>query len=506
MKKLPIGIQTFKEIIKDNYLYIDKTDLALELIENHKYIFLSRPRRFGKSLFVDTLKNIFEGNRYLFKGLHIYDNYHFSSYPVIYINWDGRNYQNLSTTKLKANEILELNRENLEIELNNISDPSIYFETLIQTAYKKYNKQVVILIDEYDKPVIDNLNNTNLALENVAFLKEFYEILKANDQYIKFAFLTGRTKLSKDGIFSSLNIITDISLIKKYSTICGFTKNNLENQFKEYLKGVEITKIAKWYCGYNFLGEKVFNPFDILQFIENEFSFKNYWWDSGNHEILKTLLDKHDYNLANLENIILEEEDINSFDVVNLPLEILLFQTGYLTIDKELQKINRLEYKLKIPNRELQTSLNLFFINYLTDEKVKYEIQDKLYSTLEEEKVPFFIDTFISLFTSLKQHKPSNSFYLNIFWTYLSGTGVKIITETIRNNYIDLTLFLHKQIYILRFKINHYLEPSTIKKLENEKYHLKYNNSNKNLFLISIDFDKKTNNIAYFEWKKIEKE
>ena len=197
--KLPIGIQTFKEIREENYIYVDKTKYALDIIQNYKYVFLSRPRRFGKSLFLDTLYEIFNANKELFKGLYIYKNYDFEKYPVIKISWGGSNFKSFEQLFDKAKRVLLQNQERLGIDSIDLKDISYsgFFEYLIQKTYKKYQKKVVVLIDEYDKPILDSIDNTNQALEHRDFLKEFYSVLKENDRYIRFVFLTGISNFLK---------------------------------------------------------------------------------------------------------------------------------------------------------------------------------------------------------------------------------------------------------------------------------------------------------------------
>ncbi len=507
MQKLPIGIQTFREIREKNYIYIDKTALALDLIENYKYSFLSRPRRFGKSLFLDTLHNIFEGKKELFKGLDIYDKYNFDeTYPVIKIDWAG-DFKTLESTKARAIQILKENQRRLDIECDEKFSPSGCFEELIQKAYIKYNKPVVILIDEYDKPILDNLENPERALENRDFLRSFYVMMKSNDAYIRFAFLTGISKFSKANIFSGLNNLTDISLKPKYATICGYTQSNIENEFSEYLQGVDLERVREWYNGYNFLGNSVYNPFDILQFIDNDFLFKNYWWESGTPYFLTTLLKKKHYNIPDLENITLGDELLNSFEIDNIRLEVLLFQAGYLTIDKMIQKRNRIEYKLKVPNLEVQTSLNTLFIDTLTD-SIDYRAQDSIYETLEEGDLESFKTTFVSLFASLANNNYTKNriaeyegFYASIFYAYLAASGLNIIAEDVTNEgRIDLTILLEKSIYILEFKVG---KENALSQIKEKNYAQKYQEQHKNIYLVGINFNREKKNIEQFEWEKI---
>jgi len=508
MKKLPIGIQTFEKIREGNYIYIDKTHLALDLIQNYEYAFLSRPRRFGKSLFLDTLHNIFEAKRELFEGLEIYDRYEWSQqYPVIKIDWAG-DFKTLTQTKERALQILKYNQERLGIECEFKDSPSGCLEELIRKAYKKYNKRVVVLIDEYDKPILDNLDNPARAIENRDFLRSFYVMLKANDAYIQFAFLTGISKFSKANIFSGLNNISDISLKPKYATICGYTQENLENEFREHLAGANLEQVKQWYNGYNFLGEFVYNPFDILQFIDNNFLFRNYWWESGNPSFLITLLKQKPYNIPELENIVVGDEILNSFEIENLRLEVLLFQSGYLTIEKFINDpefgIN--EYKLRVPNKEVQISLNRLFLDYLTNSRVR--VNRELIKALMEGDLEKFKAIFESLFASIpynnyvkNQIGEYEGYYASVFYAYLAASGLKIVAEDVTNTgRIDLTILIDNKVYIIEFKVD---GSDALSQIKEKEYAKKYLNQDKEIYLIGISFDSKTKNIKEFNWERV---
>jgi hypothetical protein len=505
MQKLPIGIQTFSEIREQNYFYIDKTELALNLIENNKYSFLSRPRRFGKSLFLDTLHNIFEGKKEYFKGLAIEDKWDFEDvYPVIKIDWAG-DFKTLESTNKVALKILQENQERLEIECDEDNSPSDCFRDLIRKSYQKYNKPVVILIDEYDKPILDNLEDTKRALENRDFLRSFYVMMKANDAYIKFAFLTGISKFSKASIFSGLNNLEDISLTPKYGNICGYTQANIENEFLPYLKDVDLERVKEWYNGYNFLGDKVYNPFDILRFIKNDLLFKNYWWESGNPYFLITLLKEKNYNLADLENITVGDELLNSFEVDKMRLEVLLFQAGYLTIEEQLElPFGGYEYRLKVPNKEVQMSLNNLFLEYLLDD-VSNEIKKSIYFALMQNNLEAFKETFVSLFASIPYNnyvgnkiEEYEGYYASVFYAYLAASGLHIVAEDVTNQgRIDLTLILEDKIYIIEFKVG---SDDALRQIKEKKYAQKYLNQNKEIYLLGINFSKESKNIEKFEW------
>jgi len=507
MQKLPIGIQTFRHIREENYIYIDKTDMAFDIIENYKYAFLSRPRRFGKSLFLDTLHNIFEGNKALFEGLAIYDKWNWEeTYPVIRIDWAG-DFKTLENTKERALQILKNNRQRLGIECTFQDSPSGCFEELIQKAYETYQKPVVVLIDEYDKPILDNLEDPQRALENRDFLRSFYVMLKANDAYLKFAFLTGISKFSKANIFSGLNNIEDISLTPSFATVCGYTQHDLETSFQEHLQGANLEQIKAWYNGYNFLGEYVYNPFDILKFIKNGFLFKNYWWESGNPSFLITLLKQKPYNIPRLENLVVGDEILNSFEIEKLSLEVLLFQSGYLTIDTYIQTPIGIKYKLKVPNLEVQISLNALFLTYLTDNSYDQE-RLSLYEALLHADLETFKHIFVSLFASIPYNNyvknnvgEYEGYYASVFYAYLAASGLNVIAEDVTNaGRIDVTILLHDKAYILEFKVD---SDAALTQLKEKNYAQKYKDKADEIYLVGITFDSKEKNIKAFAWEEI---
>ena len=528
--RLPIGIQTFKEIRENKYVYVDKTQEAYELINSYKYSFLSRPRRFGKSLFLDTLKNIFEGKKELFKGLYIYDKWDFQEYPVIKIDWAG-DFKTLESTKKVAMFILEQNQKRLGIECKIDDEPSICLARLIQEAYKKYQKKVVVLIDEYDKPILDNLDNPKRAIENRDFLRGIYVQLKANDAYLKFAFLTGISKFSKANIFSGLNNLVDISLMPKYGNICGYTHENLKEDFKEYSQNFDLEKVREWYNGYYFLKNRIYNPFDVLRVFDSGI-FDNYWWESGNSYSLITLLKRNSYFIPELENLVISKDLMNTFEVDSLKLEVLLYQSGYLTIDKVIER-RITEYKLKVPNKEVQMSLNNLFIEYLTNQVYeKYEIQDKIYDNLETANLEGFKNALVSLFTSIPYNNyvknniaQYEGYYASVVYAYLASLGLPIIAEDVTNKgRIDLTIIFNDKVYIIEFKVKSekckvksekLIENSSqvlsskfqvneaLEQLKKKEYHKKYLDKFDEIYLVGIVFDEKEKNIVKFNSEKI---
>jgi hypothetical protein len=512
MKKLPIGIQTFEKIINGDFVYVDKTPIALELIQNAGYYFLSRPRRFGKSLFIDTLKEIFEGNQSLFKGLYIENKWDFSiAYPVLRINFASGFIGPVAKVDDYFKWVLEEAERDLGIQFNKNQSAIACFRELIWKAYEKYNQRVVILVDEYDKPILDNITDTEKARAIRDQLKEFYTVIKSNDASIQFVFITGVSKFAKMNLFSGLNNLRDITLSADFGNICGYIHSDLETTFKAHLEGVDLEKVRRWYNGYNYLADKVYNPFDILLFIANNKEYRNYWWSTGNPSFLIDLLYAKDYALPQVENYKTTEELLDSFDVDNIALEVLLWQTGYLTITKKFRERNRIKYQLGIPNLEIQFSLNDFFIDSLTTQKSqKLDFQDQLYDYLANADLIRLKQTFIQLFASIPYHNFTNNkiahyegYYASVIYAYLASLGYQLIPEDITNKgRVDLSLELTDKVYIFEFKVVEQATNNALAQIKSKKYYEKYP-TDKAIYLIGIEFGKVERNIIVWEVEKM---
>ncbi len=508
-KKLPIGISTFRTMIEENYLYIDKTKIALNLINGDgAYYFLSRPRRFGKSLFLDTLRTIFDGERELFKGLFIYDKYEFERYPVLRISFNSGDFSSKEAFHKRVNAILDDNQLDLDIECPKEYDSSDCFARIIKEAYLKYNKKVVILVDEYDKPILDNIENQEVATIIRDELKNFYSVIKGADEYLKFVFITGVSKFAKVSLFSGLNNINDITLDKNYSTICGYTQGDVEISFKNYLVGVDMQKLKRWYNGYKFLGDGVYNPFDILLFIDKDFSYRNYWFSTGTPTFLMKVLERNNYYLPNLENVVKNEKLLNSFDVDNIELETLMWQTGYLTISSTKDTPRGVLYSLDIPNVEVQISLMEHIADYITKINNSALFENAIYEALVESdftKLELNIKTLFSsipynLFTKNRMYE-QEGYYVSVFYSYLKALGLELIGEDCTNKgRIDLTIKTPNSIVIIEFKVD---ATTALEQIKEKKYHEKYMSENLPLFIVGIEFNKEDRNISKLEWEKI---
>src|SRR5690606_16606072 len=332
-KKLPIGIQTFREIREEDFYYVDKTPHALRLIGEGKYYFLSRPRRFGKSLFIDTLAELFAGNEALFRGLYCHDKWNWSvKYPVIRISFAEGVMESRAELDARIRGNLRINAAQLDVaDEAGLAVPDAFI-ALIHAAEKKYGQRVVVLVDEYDKPILDNLTRPELAQQMRDGLRDLYSVIKGQDAHIKFAMLTGVSKFSKVSLFSGLNNLNDITVDKRYSSICGYTDEDVDTVFAAELPGLDREQIRDWYNGYNWTGESVYNPFDLLLLFDNR-DFRPYWFETGTPTFLVDMLTERRVRLPDLERLEAPESLLSAFEVGDISTEALMFQTGYLTID-----------------------------------------------------------------------------------------------------------------------------------------------------------------------------
>jgi hypothetical protein len=561
-KKLPIGLQGFEDIRTNNYIYVDKTKYFYELIESGKIYFLSRPRRFGKSLTLDTFKCLFEGKKELFDGLYIYDKWDWSkTYPVVLISFGGSGIE--SVQDLENYILNEINNYALKysitieeitygLQLKNAYH--LVFKNFILNLYKKYG-QVVVLIDEYDKPILDNINNEETAIKIRERLKKFYEVLKEVNSSLRFLFITGVSKFTKTSIFSGLNNLYDITLEDKYSAICGYTQSELEFYFKDYLKDIDLQNVKEWYNGY-FWGKSidslkqkasvsVCNPYDILLFFAGNNIFESHWFRTGNPKFLTEILLQKKFFTPSLENIEIEISDLDVFDIDTIEVNALLFQTGYLTVKNIKEKGSKIYYDLTYPNLEVRQALNSYLIPYYL--KGKKDVNDVDYGSLLHdafinEKIDDVIEILKSMYAAIPHDWYRKSklyefegYYATVFYSIMQGAGLKSVAEDKTNQgRVDLSIHTQKTIYIMEFKVseetktkskkvkilkskakkNKAVQKSSktsktngaliaLKQILEKKYYEKYLNENKKIVLVGIEFSKKLRNIKDYKIKEI---
>jgi hypothetical protein len=514
MKKLPIGIQTFSELIEDQHYYVDKTPLIAELVETGKYYFLARPRRFGKSLLISTLKSAFSGEQALFKGLYLQDHWDWSAcYPVIHISF-GRGVVNSPESLNQIfRAMLDETAKHYHVGLAQ-QHLANRFSELIQNLRAKFEKPVVILVDEYDKPILDNIEKPEPAIEIRDGLRNIYSVIKDSDAYIKFVLLTGVSKFSKVSLFSGLNNLKDISLDSRYATLCGYTLAEIKSVFAERLADVDFDQLAQWYNGYNFLGEKVYNPFDVLLYLDQR-HFKNYWFETGSPSFLIKLARERQYLIPDFENVVIDEAMLAGFDVNEITLENLLFQAGYLTIGRVEELGGDRFYYLTYPNREVKASLNGYLLRDLTQSpgSVTASNQIQLYKALSQCDFVKLERALSALFAAIpndwyRRNQLANyeGYYASIIYSCFAALGLKVIAEDATNQgRIDLTVMLGDKVFIIEFKVLDETKKQgvALAQIKAKNYSQKYAGSENSVFLIGIEFDKAQRNIDYFEWEQV---
>ncbi len=508
-RRLPIGIQTFRKMREDNYYYVDKTAHIQRLIDEGSHFFLSRPRRFGKSLFLDTLKELFEGNEPLFEGLHIHDYWDWQiRYPVVRLSFGKGNFK--EAEYLHANVMAQLHTiaEEAGIAPRYDTAPEC-FSDLIRVLHRQVGQRVAVLIDEYDKPILDALEVPEVARANRDFLRGLYATIKDSDAHVKFTFLTGVSKFSKVHIFSGLNNLTDITLDPDYSAICGYTEADLDNVFAPELPGLDREEIRDWYNGYSWRGqEKVYNPFDILLLFRRH-SFEAYWFETGTPTFLIETLFNRRVSSLKLDEMIGSSDLLSTFDVDEIATEALLFQTGYLTITGEENLGGKSFYRLGYPNREVRQSLNESLLDYLVkDSTLLMANSVQLYRLLEANDFASLETLFHAFYASIPYEWYTNNdianfegYYASVFYSYFAALGLDITVEdSSSHGRVDMAVYFNDNIYLFEFKVVELAsEGAAMAQLQAKGYADKYRGLDQPIHLIGVEFSKDTRNITAFE-------
>ncbi|HLJ31634.1 MAG TPA: AAA family ATPase [Candidatus Babeliales bacterium] len=516
LKKLPIGLQTFSKLIEKNCVYIDKTELIHHLITQGEYYFLARPRRFGKSLLVSTLAEIFAGNKDLFAGLAIESlPYDWKKHPVISISFADLD----CTTPDNLNESLKnylyhiAQQYDLNLERNT---PAAMLQDLIRTIAKQ--NTVALLIDEYDYAILKHVHNPEIANEMRESLKNFYAVIKGLDKYLAFVFLTGVSRFAKTSIFSGLNNLEDISLSPVYNAIAGYTEIEIIHNFEDHLIhsanllkcSVEqlLKEIKTWYDGYQFTYEndatKMYNPFSVLLFLKNS-TFSNYWFETGTPTFLINLLKAKNYPIQEFDHVKATKGELGQFEVDAIELKTLLFQTGYITIKEYNSQSGN--YTLGFPNKECIDSLAEHVMKSMTT-LPSSQLNDTvllLRKAFEQNTIQQIYPIFTSLFASIPYtiHIGEEKYYQTIFYLVLKMIGAEIIVEEPTNiGRIDAIIQTKSTYFIIEFKINTTAKKA-LEQIKTKKYYQAYESMNKSIVLIGIAFDTTTKNISDIEYEQL---
>ncbi|MBE0506137.1 MAG: ATP-binding protein [Marinospirillum sp.] len=509
-KKLPIGIQTFADIREDGYYYVDKTPHIHRLVEEGKYYFLSRPRRFGKSLLLDTIDCLFSGREQLFEGLYIKNRWDWNKkYPVIRISFGSGVLTSREQLDQRIREQLYVNRQRLGVEPDHATDIAGEFAELIRLAHSTHSQRVVVLIDEYDKPILDNILDSEKAREQREGLKNLYSVLKDSDEHLAFVLLTGVSKFSKVSLFSGLNNLRDITLSAQYTSICGYTDEDIDQVFTPELAGLDRTQIKHWYNGYRWGGSEttsVYNPFDLLLLFQ-ERVFEPYWFETATPTFLVDVLKKRGIFTPRLDQMETEQQLLGQFDVDAISTEGLLFQTGYLTIQKHEEPLTGYHlYTLGYPNQEVETSLNQVLLPVLGLQEGPRE-RRSLLTHLKKHDLKGLEEHLKALFAGLPHDWYRNNpiaqyegHYASVFYSHFAALGVQVTVEDASNyGKVDMTVAFDGHIYLFEFKVVEQVQGNALQQIKDKGYADKYRASGQQLHLIGVEFSREQRQILVFE-------
>ncbi|MDM8523685.1 AAA family ATPase [Desulfococcaceae bacterium HSG8] len=521
-KFLPVGIQDFEKMILGDFVYVDKTryiyDMALPL---QGFYFLARPRRFGKSLLVSAFEHLFKGHQELFRGLRIEQSgWHWKPHPVVKTDFSSISYKSPETLETDLALLIQQLTEEHGIKSGQGSLPH-RFSALITGLAKKYNEQVVVLIDEYDKPIIEHLGKgetgLDVAKKNRDILKSFFGTLKSGDvsAALRFVFITGISKFARVSIFSDLNNLDDISMQDEYDAVLGYTDDELVSFFSDHIDHLAeksalgrqeiIKEIRTWYNGYRFTDRetRVYNPFSVTKLFQKK-KFKNYWFETATPSFLINLIREKQYPVPDIEALELPPELFTVYDLERLKIEPLLFQTGYITI----KHLDDILYHMDYPNQEVKTS----FLAYLLDDMIRLEdvrlagTYKRLHLYLRDGKADEFIHAVRSIFASIPYVQISGqdeAYYHTVFYLMLSASGVTVHTEMLTSRgRMDIAAEFDDKVYIIELKCDHSSEKA-VRQILDKKYYEKYTETGREIYLMGINFDTEKRSVDDWQWGEL---
>ena len=506
--KLPIGLQTFRRLREEGYYYVDKTAHLLQLVERGTHYFLSRPRRFGKSLLLDTAKELFQGHRELFTGLAADGGWDWDAHhPVVMIDFGAGSFARSGELETRVDEMLTLVERAEGIEGDLVS-PAGRLGHVLRTLHERSGRRAVVLVDEYDKPILDALDDPDLARANRDCLRGLYSVVKSCDADIEFSLITGVTKFSKVSLFSGINNLRDITLDPSYSDICGYTEADLDRVFAPELQGLDRDKIRTWYNGYGWLGEeRVYNPFDILLLFDTR-KFKAHWFETGTPTFLVDTLVKRQVGPLELEGMVATDELVARFDIDDIATEALLFQTGYLSIVGERRRGERSYYELGYPNREVREGLNGSLLRHLTRDPQLAANGVRLYDLLETADFDGLKRLIHAFYAGIPHEWYTNNaiatyegYYAAVFYAYFVSAGLDVRVEDSTNRgRLDMAVRFGGAVFVFEFKVVEQAGAGTaMAQLRTKGYAEKYLGQGETVHLVGVEFSSATRNVDRFD-------
>ena len=506
--RFPIGIQSFEKLIKAGYLYVDKTELIYKMVDTGNYYFLSRPRRFGKSLLVSTIEAYFKGKKELFKGLAMERlETDWTECPVFHLDLNTGKYESVQSLLDTLNEALtawEQEYGAVEAERN----VGLRFKGVVQRAYEKTGHRVAILVDEYDKPLLQNIGNNELQEELRGILRLFYSVLKTQDRYIKFGLLTGVSKFSKLSVFSDLNNLEDISLNRNWASLCGITEEELHSGLKPAVEEMAesngltyeetLDRLKEMYDGYHFDRDSigVYNPFSLLNALKNK-QFNDYWFETGTPSFLVEMLKRTNYELNHLAHEEQTSDMLNSIDSVHRNPVPLLYQSGYLTI-KDYDREFRL-YRLGFPNDEVRYGFLNFLLPFytaVTDEERSFYI-GKFVQELRTGNVDAFMHRFEAFFADFPYElndQTERHYQVIIYLIFkLMGQFTQAEVHSSRGR-ADAVVKTPKFVYVFEFKLKG-TAGQALQQIEEKGYTLPYAAEGRQVIKVGVEFSAEKRNV-----------
>ncbi len=508
-RKLPIGVQTFRKIREGGCYYVDKTPWVRRLVDEGEQYFLSRPRRFGKSLLLDTIKELFEGSEELFRGLAIHDHWDWDArFPVVRLSFGSGNYKDPDWLEEDVTDQFDDLEKSAGMDARAGSGPA-RLRRLVRSLHQSTGRRVVVLVDEYDKPILDALGTPEVAKANRDYLRGLYSVIKDCDPHIKFTLLTGVSKFSKVSLFSGLNNLKDITLDPRYSAVCGYTDRDLDAVFAPELPGLDRDEIRRWYNGYSWRGdEKVYNPFDVLLLFDTR-EFQAHWFETGSPSFLVNALMERRVSSLDLDRMVGDEEMLSAFDVDEMAVEALLFQTGYLTIAGEDAQDGSIGYRLAYPNHEVRQSLNRhLLLALLPDASRQKARRSSLRKLLAANDFAGLEALFRSIFAGIPYEwhvrnpiRDYEGYYASVVYSCFAAQGLDLIAEESSSaGRADMTVRFDGNIYVFEFKtVEKESTGDAIRQLREKGYADKYRSLGQPVRLIGVEFSKADRNVTAFE-------
>ncbi len=506
---MPLNLSNFPKLITGGYIYVDKTHHIYNIVKDTKFHFLSRPRRFGKSLLISTLKEIFSGKKELFDNLWIaQSDYDWTTYPVMLLDFSALG--SSSAPELKTSLLKRLSEiaEECDVEVEKEDIIEDMTRGLIKELSKKYTN-IVLLVDEYDHPLLKHIDDPETAKSILEVLKSFYHVIKSSSGKFKSIFVTGVTKFSKASLFSGLNNLQDITLDHRYASLLGYTAEELDHYFENYIdyfaeKSCQsyddaLDNMRSWYNGYQFSikAAKVYNPFSVLYFLDKG-ELENYWFETGTPSFLVNLIKTYQYPVQNLSGAQLNTLDMGTFEIGKLPIVPIFFQSGYLTITD--YDPNTKNYTLDYPNREVEASFLSYFLNDTTSIPIASVTNYvfKLTQAIENNNINQFCSLLQQFLSTIPYdiHVPLERYYQTIFYVIVQLIGSYIAVEVKTNiGRIDAVIQTKTHIYIFELKIDS-TGQQALQQIEDKKYYERFLGLNKIIELVGLSFSTQEKNIT----------